>query len=137
MARLGDALIKQRILTKQQLELALKEQKRTKELLGEIVVRLGFASRKDLSKAVAKSSGLAFVELKDVTIDPMVVKIIDSSIARQYFLMPFSIVDDVLYVAMDNPNDIRAIDKITNTTGFEVETFAADKEEILNAINLY
>ncbi len=137
MARLGDALIKQRVLTKQQLELALKEQKRTKELLGEIVVRLGFASRKDLSKAVAKSSDIAFVELKDVTIDPMVVKIIDSSIARQYFLMPFSIVDDVLYVAMDNPNDIRAIDTITNTTGFEVETFAADKEEILNAINLY
>ena len=46
MARLGDALIKQKIITKQQLELALKEQKRTKELLGEIVVRLGFVSRK-------------------------------------------------------------------------------------------
>ncbi|MCK5099407.1 MAG: Flp pilus assembly complex ATPase component TadA, partial [Desulfobacteraceae bacterium] len=137
MARLGDSLIKQKIITKQELELALKEQKRTKELLGEIVVRLGFATRKDLSKAVAKSSDLSFIELKDVQIDPTVVKIIDSSIARRFFLMPFSLVDEVLYVAMDNPNDIRAIDIITKTTGFEVESFASDKEEILNAINLY
>ncbi len=137
MARLGDALIDQNILSKQQLELALKEQKRTKELLGEIVVRLGFASRKDLSKAVAKSSGLSFVELKGLKIDTSILKTIESHIARKYYLIPFSIVDEVLYVAMDNPNDIRAIDEITRTTGFEVESFAADKEEILGAINLY
>ena len=137
MARLGDALIKQKILTQQQLELVLKEQKRTKELLGEIVVRLGFASRKDLSKAVAKNSDLSFVDLKSMNIDSAAVKLVDSKMARDSFLIPFSIVGDVLYVAMDNPNDIRAIDTIAKTTGFEVETFASDKEEILNAINLY
>ncbi len=137
MARLGESLIKQKVITQQQLDLALKEQKRTKELLGEVVVRLGLASRKDLSKAVAKSSDMSFIDLKSVHIDPAAVKIVESNIARDFLLVPFAIVGDILHVAMENPNDIRAIDMISNTTGFEIESFASNKEEILEAINLF
>jgi len=70
MKLLGEVLQEKDMITPQQMRLALQEQKRTGELLGNVLLRLGILTRKDLSRALAFSSDLPFVDLKQVHIDP-------------------------------------------------------------------
>ena len=137
MALLGEILIKEGMVTKQQLTIALREQKRTKELLGSVLVRLGIVTEKTLSRIIASTSDIAYVDLKQTQIDPSAVQLVDQALARRFTLMPMSIVTDTLHVAIDNPNDVVAIDSLSRATGFDVESYAADRTDILEAIEFY
>ena len=137
MALLGELLLKEGMVTQQQLTIALREQKRTKELLGAVLVRLGIVNEKTLSRIIASSSDIAYVDLKQTQIDPAAVQVVDSALARRFTLMPISLVNDSLHVAIDNPNDVVAIDTLSRATGFAVESYASDRTDILEAIELF
>lgn len=137
MKRLGEVLVDEGIVDPQQLELSLQEQKRTGELLGNVLVRLGIVTRKDLSRAMAYSSDLPFVDLKQTHIDPNAIKVVHKEWAKRYNLIPFGLHDDILQVAMDNPNDVVAIDVLRRETGKTIEIWAADLESILELGEMY
>jgi len=137
MALLGEVLLKEGVVTEQQLNSALREQKRTKELLGTILVRFGIVSEKALAKIMASSSDIAYMDLTQVQIDPAAVHLVDGAIARRFTLMPMSLVNEVLHVAMDNPNDFVGIDTLSRAVGLDVECYASDRTDILEAIELY
>ncbi|SDU49843.1 GspE/PulE family protein [Desulfobacula phenolica] len=137
MALLGEILLKEGGVSEQQLDVALREQKRTKELLGNVLVRLGILSEKKLSRIIAQNSDIPYVDLKQTQIDPAAVQLIDGKLARQFTFMPLSLVNDSLHVVMDNPNDVTAVDTIIRATGLDVDCYASDRLDILDAIEFY
>ncbi|MEA2082678.1 MAG: GspE/PulE family protein [Thermodesulfobacteriota bacterium] len=137
MALLGEILLENNRVTPQKLSLALKEQKRTHELMGDVLVRLGIISRKDLSKAIAIASDIPFIDLKQTVIDQVAVKQVPKEIAGKFKLIPFAAEDELICVAMDNPNDVVALDTLRRTTGKTIEIFAADIGSINDAVEMY
>jgi len=137
MKLLGEVLQEKEMITPQQMRLALQEQKRTGELLGNVLLRLGILTRKDLSRALAFSSDLPFVDLKQVHIDPNAVSTVTKDVAKKFKLLPFAVENNTIRVAMDNPNDVVAIDTLRRTTGKAIEMFASDLDGILESIEIY
>lgn len=137
MKLLGEVLLEKEMITPQQMNLALREQKRTSELLGNVLLRLGILNRKDLSRAIAYSSDLPFVDLKQIHIDSEAIKTISKDIAKKFRVLPFAVEDNSLLVAMDNPNDVVAIDTLRRTTGKTIDIYAADLESVMEAIEIY
>lgn len=137
MKLLGEVLLEKHMITPQQMRLALQEQKRTSELLGNVLLRLGILTQKDLSKAIAFSSDLPFVDLKTIHIDPNATKTVPKEIAKKFRLMPFAQENNSIQVAMANPSDVVALDTLRRTTGKKIDIFACDLDGVLESIEIY
>ena len=111
MKLLGQVLIDEGMLNPQKLELSLQEQRRTGELLGNVLIRLGMVTRKDLARAMAYTADLPFVDLKQTMIDTEAIKKVPKELAKKYRLVPFAIEGSALKVAMENPTDVVAIER--------------------------
>ncbi len=144
--RLGERLINAGILTEDQLDLALKEQKRTSELLGEVLVGLGFLTQDAVASALAAEAGAHHVDLRSYpAIEPEVLQLVPESLARQYTLIPLSIKtcsersesNGCLVVAMENVFDIVIIDELQRMTNCMVEAVSATETDILMAIDRF
>jgi len=132
--RLGEALLSAGLLTKPQLDLALKEQARTGEKLGEVILRMGFVKKKELLKVLSDQWGVPFVDLKEILIDPGAIALVNETFARQHNLIPIRVLNGDLEVAMANPNDIYIIDELTRMTNRNIVPKLADDEQIVKAI---
>jgi len=130
-------LIEAGLLTPEQLRISLKEQKRTREMLGQILVRLGFVTQDQIEAALAQESGTVQKNLEFVEIDLDAVKLITEEIARKYKLIPISRESDILTVAMVDTFDVVAVDEVQNQSGLEVNVIAASEKDVLEAINKY
>lgn len=107
-----DLLLKKGIVSEDQLIKAREESSRTGLPLEKALERLGFISEVDISKAVADSLGIPFIDLSDYLIDAEVVKLIPESTAKKYMVVPLFKIGDSLTIAMADPRDIAAIDEI-------------------------
>ena len=132
--RLGERLINAGLISKEKLELALKEQKRTGEFLGEVLQNLGFVTEEGISSSLAAQSGVRQVELENYLIDAEVLKLIPENIAKKYKLIPLSLEANKLTIAMANTFDVIALDEIQKKTGAYVEALSATESDISNAI---
>lgn len=137
MALLGEVLLKNKMVSHEKLVVALEEQKRTGELMGDVLVRLGIVSAKDLAKAMALSSDIPFIDLKHTAIDPAVISSVPKKIAKKFKLVPFAEDGDSFRVAMDNPNDVMALDTLRSLIGKTIEIYAADLQSINETIEMY
>jgi type IV pilus assembly protein PilB len=137
--RIGDILIEQGLITPQQLEEVLKMQSAgNKKRIGEILVELGTISREELFKVLQYVYETEYVDLSNYVIDPEVISIIPEKFALQYRLIPLSINDNELVVAMANPLDVYAIDFVRGHTKIKkIKTMLAAEDDILSAINSY
>ncbi len=134
---LGERLIELGVVSRDQLELALREQKRTGVLLGEVLNKLGFASEDIISSALATQAGVEHISLENYHIDEEVLKLVPESFARKNKLIPFSREGDVLRLAMANTFDVVAIDELQRMTGSFVEVISATETDISSAIEKY
>lgn len=128
--RLGDLLIKVGLLTPEQLDQALKEQKRTGERLGKILARLGLVSEKDILEVLEFQLGIPKVVLADYRLDPEVVKLIPEGLARRYLAVPVRKDGNRLLVAMADPLNLTALDDLRLATGLEIMPAIASEAEI-------
>ncbi|HHT9131095.1 MAG TPA: GspE/PulE family protein [Candidatus Tripitaka californicus] len=133
--RLGERLVKEGLITPAQLEMALKEQERTCELLGEIIYRLGFATKEAITKALAAEAGMEFVSLKEVTISENLKRLVSKEFARKHKVIPIGFSNGVLKIATPNIFAIKTIDELQNTTGHFVEVVATSEEELFQTLN--
>ena len=134
---LGERLIEAGLVTKDQLELGLREQKRTGERIGEILINLGFVTQELVSSVLASEAGVTFVQLDNSLIDPAAVKCVSEAMARRYKIIPISLDPPRLTVAMANVFDVLAIDEVQRATGHSVEVVSATESCILQAIDHY
>ncbi|MBI5746397.1 MAG: type II secretion system protein GspE, partial [Nitrospirae bacterium] len=109
---LGEMLIAEGLLSKEQLERALTEQKQHGGRIGSILKGLGFVTEEDIIKVLGKQLGIQHVVLANVIIDPDLLKVIPETLARRYQVMPISKRDKALTVAMVDPLNVFAIDDI-------------------------
>jgi type IV pilus assembly protein PilB len=132
--KLGTLLIKENLITEEQLDKALKEQEQHGGRLGTNLIKLGYVAEKDLIATLSKQHNVPGVDLNTVDIDETVLKLIPSTIATKYELIPISRTGKMLTVAMVNPDDIFALEDIKFSTGFEVQPVIASELAIRAAL---
>ncbi len=132
--RLGDLLVKERVITPEQLEQALKVQKETGSRLGSILVKLGFLSDEEVTNFLSRQYGVPAINLAYFEIDPSVVKLIPYDTAKRYQILPLSRVGASLTIAMVDPTNVFAMDDIKFMTGFNIEPVVASESSILEGI---
>lgn len=128
--QIGQILREEGLITEDQLKKALEVQKQSNELLGRILVKMGFVSETEVTKAFARQKGVPFVDLQKEEIDPAAVGLIDRHLALQHRAFPFLLEGDKLYVAMENPFNVFAIDELNGKTGKMIEAFVAAPADI-------
>lgn len=135
--RLGDILVEKKIITPYELELAVKEQQKTKEALGRVLVRMGFITERQLLQILSEQQGIAFIDFEKIKIDDKVLKDVPAKFAVHYKVMPVSIEGHILTIATSDPFDMWFIDDIEANLGFRVERVLATSSDIFEAIRKY
>jgi type IV pilus assembly protein PilB len=132
--RLGDLLVKEKIITPEQLEQATKAQKEQSCRLGSALVKLGFLTDEDVTNFLSRQYGVPAINLSYFEIDPAVVKLIPFETAKRYQILPLSRVGASLTIAMVDPTNVFAMDDIKFMTGFNIEPVVASESSILAGI---
>lgn len=133
----GQYLISCGIIDSGQLSYALENQEQTGERLGEILVKQEFLTRNQMLDLLSEYLGISRIHLDQVDINPSVLSILSEEIAWRYLLIPVGLVDGILQVAMTDPTNHRAVDDIRILTGYGVQPFLAAQAEIEGAIRKY
>ncbi|MDD5097874.1 MAG: ATPase, T2SS/T4P/T4SS family [Candidatus Omnitrophica bacterium] len=107
-----DLLLKESLVTPDQVAKAKEEVKRTGMKLEKALEKLGFITEEDIAKAKADASGVPYMNLEDYVIDVSLTKLIPESVANKYKAVPLFKIRDTLTVAMLDPKDIEALDNI-------------------------
>ena len=132
--RLGDLLVKEKIITPEQLEQATKAQKEQSCRLSSALVKLGFLTDEDVTNVLSRQYGVPAINLSYFEIDPAVVKLIPFETAKRYQILPLSRVGASLTIAMVDPTNVFAMDDIKFMTGFNIEPVVASESSILAGI---
>ena len=139
--RIGDLLIEKGILTQDQLDIALTEQKKCKEQLGKIIVTLGFATEAVVRDVLGEALGHDSVDLGKVVVDTEVLQLVGKDIARRFQIMPLSIDQqkNLLTVAISDTFNVVAIDQLRALLGgkLDIHPVLAGESEIENAIDQF
>lgn len=132
--RLGDILVEKGIITPEQLQKALEEQKkRTGVMLGELLVQLGYAEQRQINDALCEHLNIEFVDMFTYEPAERVMALLDEEIMRKYTLVPMDFDKNnagVLKVAMSDPMNILAMDDVNIITGRQVQPYLADSAAI-------
>jgi len=133
--RLGDLLVKEKVITQEQLEQATKLQKDSHTRLASALVKLGFLSDEDVTNFLSRQYGVPAINLSYFEIDPAVVKLIPYETAKRYQILPLSRVGASLTIAMVDPTNVFAMDDIKFMTGFNIEPVVASESSIIEGID--
>ncbi|MEW6009420.1 MAG: ATPase, T2SS/T4P/T4SS family [Candidatus Omnitrophota bacterium] len=134
---IGQILLSEKIITPEQLEIALEEQRKTGDYLCQAIVKLGYADEKQIFPTLANQLGIPYIYIKNITIDPEVIKKVPVKFVSHYKLMPISFSQDKLTIAMSDPLDVHTIDDLRLFLGLEVIPILAGDNDIIEAIRKY
>jgi len=132
--RLGEILIKESLITQDQLQKALEFQRSNGGKLGSCLTKMGYITDDDITGVLSRQYGVPSINLKYYEIDPTVIKLIPQDTATRYQVIPLSRVGQVLTIAMTDPTNVFAMDDIKFMTGFNVEPVVASESAIGEAI---
>jgi type IV pilus assembly protein PilB len=133
--RIGELLVKENLLTTEQLRKAREEARSGGERLGAQITKLGFLQESELSEFVAKQYGVPGIDLDDFDIDPAVIALVPEEVALKHSVIPVNRAGSTLIVATSDPSNIFAIDDLKFLTGYNVEVVVAAEEQIKRAID--
>ncbi|MCK6683926.1 MAG: type IV-A pilus assembly ATPase PilB [Thermoanaerobaculia bacterium] len=133
--RLGDLLLKAKLITPDQLNEALKQQKDSGIKLGEALIRLGFVSEDDITETLSAQFGVPTINLSHFEIDPNVLKLVPADVSRKYNIIPVNKTGATLTIAMADPTNVFAMDDLKFMTGYNVEPVVASEMGIMRAID--
>ena len=137
VSRLGELLVRNQMISDDQLAKAVTEQKREGVRLGAALISLGYVQEHDLASFLSKHYGVPSIDLKEFDVDPAVIKLIPAEVAQKYQLLPINRAGSTLIIAMSDPSNIFAIDDIKFMTGYNVEVVVASEAAIKEAIDNY
>lgn len=133
--RLGDLLVDSGKINNIELQDALKKQKIKGKRLGEILIEEGYIKEEDIIDVLEIQLGIRRVYLDFVDFDLKVVKLVPESLARKYNLVPISIKDNKINIAMSDPLNLFAQDDVRVASGYEVNPMIAAESEINKTID--
>ena len=136
--QLGELLIDCKLITPQQLEEALAQQKEKGGLLGQVLVSMRYVSEEAIAQALTAQYGFPYLPLGGYEIDTEVAKIIPQHVAKQYGLIAVDRVGSILTVAMSNPLNTQAVEDVEMLTHYKVQVFVTTTGDVATAIkNIY
>lgn len=121
--KLGEILIKNGDLTKKELDEALEKQKKEGGLIGEVLIKLGFVNDIAIAKALTEQYNFPFISLENFDFNADALKLIPYEKARSYKIAALDVFGDLLVVAMVNPLDIAGIETIEKIAGKKIKAF--------------
>ncbi len=134
MKQLGDILLESRMISEDQLSVALSEQAQVGRSLGRVLVDSGVLSEPQLVAALAAQIGLRFVDLSDTPIDGSAIGRVPGPVCRRHTAVPIGVEDGRLVLAMADPANVFAIDDIRSVSGMDVRPVVATRSDVLAAI---
>lgn len=133
----GEYLITQGVIDRSQLTEALEVQTELRERLGEVLVRQSLLTKDQMLNLLSEYLGISRIDLTQVEIDLSSISLISEDVAWRYLLIPIGLKNGMLQVAMADPANLRAVDDIRILTDFDVEPLLAEEDEIVSAIRKY
>ncbi len=137
MSRLGELLVREKMISLQQLQKAQDEARRSGKRLGHALTQLGFVRDQDLTTFLARQYSLPSINLNDYDVDPEVLKLVPKDVARKHMVLPVNRAGATLIVAMSDPSNIYAIDELKFLTQYNIEPVVASEPAIDEAITRY
>jgi len=135
--KLGNLLLEENRISRNQLNLALDIQKQTGEDFSDVLIKKNWVTEDDLLTLIGKSLNIPFTRLSSTPIDKAIIDTIPLSMARKYKVIPIIKMENELVVAMADPLNLTAIDAIKYYTGCTLLISIARLKEIEEAINKY
>jgi len=127
-----------KLVTPEQLTTLKEEADRSKRPLYEVVIDQRIADERTILKAFSEDSGIPYVEIDPRTVEPEVLKLIPERVARQYMAVLFKVdPDDVHHLAMEDPDDVQAVNFIQKEIGENSKIYIATRDNILSVLDLY
>ena len=136
-AKLGEILVRENLITPQQLREALEYQRSSGGRLGSNLVKLGIISDDVITAVLSRQYGVPSVNLDLFQIDDSTIHLISQEVALKYIVLPVSKVGSTLTLAMADPTNVFAMDDIKFMTGLNIEPVISSEASILLAISKY
>jgi type IV pilus assembly protein PilB len=136
-ARLGEMLVKAKIISEDQLKQALEEQSKSGGRLGYNLAKLNILEETEIVSFLSKQYGVPSINLVEFEVDAGIIKLIPGKTAKKYQLIPISRTGGTLTLAMADPTNVFALDDIKFMTGYNVEPVVASETAIEDAIMKY
>jgi type IV pilus assembly protein PilB len=135
--RIGELLVKQNLLTAEQLRDARKEAKSSGARLGSQITQLGFMDETELTDFVAKQYGVPSINLEEFEIDRAVIELVPEEVATKHGVIPVNRAGSTLILATADPSNIYALDDLKFLTGYNIQPVVASEEAIRRCIDQY
>jgi type IV pilus assembly protein PilB len=138
LRRFGQILADLKLINEEQLEVLLEEhQQRHGEKIGETAISMGYINDDQVAVALAEQLGLPIVGLTDLTIPPEVLSQVTEPMAQIYKVIPVSLRNEILTVAMCDPQNITVLDELRNFLGYEIRAVITTEREVKQALDRY
>ena len=134
--RLGQILVDLGYLTEDQLWDVLEEQKQSPgEVIGQVAIRMGLVTDAQVTEALAEQWGMPVINLPETNIPPKVLELVPQTMAEIYKVMPISLKENVLTVAMADPQNVAALDDLRNFLGYDVRGAVSNQHDVEQSIS--
>ena len=135
LRRLGDMLLEEKLITPEQLQRGVAEQRRTGQLLGAALVQLGILREVDLLRCLERQLGMPLVDVSEIEVDEQAVALVEEAIAQKYLALPIAIEGrSTLVVAMADPLNVAALEDLRFHSGLFIKPVLASSEKLRDAI---
>ncbi len=133
---LGEMLVEEKLITRENLEMALRLQQENGGQLSDILLARNLVKPADLAAVLSVQLNLPYIDLQRHKVQPEALKLIPEAVARRYSLIPLDVVGDSLMVVMANPRDIQTIQDIQAQVKMKIEVALGLPSDIQRAIDL-
>ncbi len=137
ISNVGDILVKNGVITPEQLKKATDDQKKGGGKLGSSLIKLGYIEEKKLVECLSKQYGIPSIDLEDIEVDDELLKFIPEDVAQKYQLVPVKRSGATLSVAMVDPTNIFAIDDLKFLTGYNIQPFVVSESALKETIDRF
>lgn len=135
--KLGELLVNDKIITQNDLEVALRKQEENGASLGRILIEMGLASEWEMAAALGKQLNVPFITLSHYEIDPQILASIPAEIVKRYQIVPVDRTGDTLTVALADPSNIFLLDELRLLTKCNIVPVISFESDIKEAIERY
>jgi type IV pilus assembly protein PilB len=135
--QIGELLLREGLINREDLDQALQQQKETGTRLGFALVTNGKLSEADLTRVLSQQYRVPAVDLSETEIDAKILKLVPADFASKHLILPLRLVGRTLTVAMANPTDLSVIDDLKFVTRFDVDAVVAGEFTLRKAIDRY
>src|SRR5215471_7050482 len=135
--KLGESLLRENLISAQQLKEALEYQRSNGGRLGTILVKLGIIEDSEIARHLSRQYGVPSVNLLFFEVDRLSVKLVPQDVAAKYMVLPLSRVGATLTLAMVDPTNVFAIDDIKFMTGLSVEPVIVSETTLASSLKKY